>query len=80
MTVVDYRDLLDLMYDGVEHRKHRADKPDPDAVVVYWAIIDKLVRTLPDAEADRLMDARIANMEASLDRADAIIDEIEARR
>ncbi len=74
MTIRDYRDLLDLMMDGVEYRKHRKHNPDPDAVVCYWSAIDKLYRTLPDGEKEKLSDARIANMEAQLDKCDRLMD------
>ena len=63
MTVVDYRDLLDLMLDGVVCRKNHKDKRDPDADYVYSEILTKLRRTLPQDERDRLIYAMFMNVE-----------------
>ena len=73
MTVRDYRDLMDLMLDGVEQRRTRTNNPDPDAITVYWAMIEKMMRTLPYNEAEKVMGARVENMESSLDRAEKIV-------
>jgi len=64
MTVRDYRDLMDMMLDGVICRKNHKEKRDPDADYVYSEILTKLRHMLPEAERNKLVEAMFAETEA----------------
>lgn len=57
MTARDYRDLLDLMLDGVVYRKNYAPRRDPDADYIYSELCFKLLRSLTEREQNALREA-----------------------
>lgn len=80
MTTRDYRDLLDLMLDGVVYRKVFRAKPDPDADYVYSEIVSKLRRALPDAERDNLLEAVFTSLASRIQPPETFGEALERAR
>lgn len=80
MTTRDYRDLLDLMLDGVVYRKNYAQRRDPDADYVYSEIVSKLRRALPDAERDNLLEAVFTSLAARIQPPETFEEALERAR
>ena len=62
MTTRDYRDLLDLMLDGVVYRKNYAQRRDPDADYIYSELVVRLMRGLPEPEKAAMEEALYATL------------------
>ena len=80
MTTRDYRDLLDLMLDGVVYRKNYAQRRDPDADYIYSELYCKLRRSLPDQEQDALNKALYTSLLARVEPPETFDEALERAR
>lgn len=80
MTTRDYRDMLDLMLDGVVYRKNYAQRRDPDADYIYSELYFKLRRSLPDQEQDALNKALYTSLLARVEPPETFEEALERAR
>lgn len=80
MTTRDYRDLLDLMLDGVVYRKNYAQRRDPNADYLYSELYCKLRRALPEQERDALNEALYASYRARVEPPETFEEALERAR